>query len=166
VRVLPRKAEAHNWPRQHLPQLRLAPQRRLQVHPAAAAPEGQPEIPPIHADANSKRVAGERWHSDVSCDPEPPMGSILHLRTVPPTGGDTLFASAYAAYDALSARMKAYLDGMTATHDGEQVYRGRYADQGVDDTGKATRRPSTRSSRATRSPAASSCSSTRPSPPA
>jgi taurine dioxygenase len=64
------------------------------------------------------------------------MGSILHLHTVPPTGGDTLFASAYAAYDALSERMKAYLDGMTATHDGEQVYRGRYADQGVDDTGK------------------------------
>lgn len=108
----------------------------LHVHPASAAPEGHPEVLPIHADANSKRVAGERWHSDVSCDAEPPMGSILHLRTVPPTGGDTLFASAYAAYDALSERMKAYLDGLTATHDGEHVYRGRYADQGVDDTGK------------------------------
>ena len=44
-------------------------------------PEGHPEILPIHADANSKRVAGERWHSDVSCDPEPPMGSILNLRS-------------------------------------------------------------------------------------
>ena len=108
----------------------------LHVHPAAGAPEGHPEILPIHADAGSKRVAGERWHSDVSCDAEPPMGSILHLRTVPPSGGDTLFASMYAAYNALSDRMKAYLDGLTATHDGEHVYRGRYADQGVDDTGK------------------------------
>jgi taurine dioxygenase len=108
----------------------------LHIHPASNSPEGHPEILPIHADANSKRIAGERWHSDVSCDPEPPMGSILHLHTVPPSGGDTLFASMHAAYEALSTRMKAYLEGLTATHDGEHVYRGRYADQGIDDTGK------------------------------
>ena len=36
-------------------------------------------------------------------------GSILYLHTVPPVGGDTLFASQYAAYDALSPRMKTYL---------------------------------------------------------
>lgn len=64
------------------------------------------------------------------------MGSILHLRTVPPVGGDTLFASMYAAYDALSERMKAYLDGLTATHEGEHVYRSRYRHQGIDDTGR------------------------------
>jgi taurine dioxygenase len=42
----------------------------------------------------------------------------------------------HAAYEALSPQMKAYLEGLTAAHDGEHVYRGRYADKGVDDTGK------------------------------
>ena len=61
------------------------------------------------------------------------MGSILHIQTCPPKGGDTLFANMYAAYDALSDRMKTYLDGMTALHDGEEVYRGTYANLGVAD---------------------------------
>jgi taurine dioxygenase len=91
----------------------------LHIHPNTPGPEGHPEILPIHADANSKRIAGEYWHSDVSCDEEPPLGSILYLHTVPHVGGDTLFASQYAAYDALSPRMKAYLEGLTATHSGD-----------------------------------------------
>ena len=56
----------------------------LHIHPSTPGPEGHPEILPIHADANSKRINGEYWHSDVSCDEEPPMGSILYLHTVPP----------------------------------------------------------------------------------
>ena len=64
------------------------------------------------------------------------MGSILHLWEVPQTGGDTLFASMYAAYDALSEGMKVYLDGLTATHSGEHVYRERYTDRGHDDAGR------------------------------
>jgi taurine dioxygenase len=94
------------------------------------------EILPIHADANSKRIAGEYWHSDVSCDEEPPLGSILYLHTVPAVGGDTLFASQYAAYDALSSRMKAYLEGLTATHSGDHVYRATNVLVGRDDRGK------------------------------
>jgi taurine dioxygenase len=76
---------------------------------------------------------GEGWHTDVSCDIEPPMGSILYIRQSPPRGGDTLFANMYAAYDALSDRMKTYLDGLTALHDGESTYRGLYANYGVAD---------------------------------
>lgn len=99
----------------------------LHTHPASPmAPEGHPDVLTIHADEKSTRVAGEAWHTDVSCDAEPPMASILRLHTVPPVGGDTLFASMYAAYDALSPTMKEFLSGMTAIHSGEHVYRGRY----------------------------------------
>ena len=55
----------------------------LHIHPTAKAPDGHPEIITIHADEKSKVVAGMKWHSDVSCDLEPPMGSILHLHTIP-----------------------------------------------------------------------------------
>ena len=109
----------------------------LHLHPAYPARmllKGHPEVMLIHADEKSKRVAGEDWHSDVSCDAEPPMGSMLYMLEVPPVGGDTLFASMYAAYDALSDPMKRFLEGMTAIHDGDHVYRGRY--EGVKDEGK------------------------------
>jgi len=59
------------------------------------------------------------------------MGSILYIKKCPPKGGDTLFANMYAAYEALSDRMKTYLEGMTAFHDGESVYRGLYKNFGV-----------------------------------
>ena len=106
---------------------------KLHIHPAAPHEPGHPELMIIHADKDSPRANGEGWHSDVSCDVEPPMGSILYIRKCPPRGGDTLFASMYAAYEALSDRMKHYLEGMTAVHDGEDSYRGTYANFGVAD---------------------------------
>jgi taurine dioxygenase len=107
----------------------------LHLHPAwPRLVEGHPEIMEIYADANTKRIAGEDWHSDVSCDPEPPLGTILQMLEVPEVGGDTLFASMYAAWDALSAPMRKMLDGMTALHDGEATYRGRY--EGAVEEGK------------------------------
>ena len=106
----------------------------LHIHPAAPSAPGHKELMIIRADKDSPRANGEGWHSDVSCDVIPPMGSILYIRQCPPRGGDTLFASMYAAYEALSDRMKAYLAGLTAIHDGEPVYRGRF---GYDMAGKA-----------------------------
>ena len=91
----------------------------------------------IHADETSKRVAGESWHSDVSCEEEPPLGSILRIHTLPETGGDTLFASMYAAYDALSEPMKAFLSGLHAVHDGAPYYRSVNQRIGRDDGGRS-----------------------------
>ncbi|MBP87528.1 MAG: taurine dioxygenase [Planctomycetaceae bacterium] len=101
----------------------------LHIHPAwPRLVEGHPEIMEIFADENTKRIAGEDWHSDVSCDSEPPLGTILYMLETPPVGGDTLFANMHAALDSLSTPMQRFLAGMTAVHDGEHVYRGRYDD--------------------------------------
>ena len=94
----------------------------LHVHPSSPNLEGHPEILEIHADENSKRVAGHGWHSDVSCDTEPPMGSILYLTDTPEIGGDTMFSSMYAAYEALSPAMKVFLEGLSAEHASAHLY--------------------------------------------
>jgi taurine dioxygenase len=109
----------------------------LAIHPNDPGLEGHPEVMIIHADSASKRVAGERWHSDVSCDTAPPMGSILRLHTVPASGGDTLFSSMYAAHDALSAPMQAWLAKLEAEHDGAPYYRSVNAIIGRDEGGRS-----------------------------
>ncbi len=65
---------------------------------------------------------GAYWHSDITYEWEPPMGSILHGVIVPPGGGDTLYADMCAAYEALDGETKAALEGVTAIH----TYRFRY----------------------------------------
>jgi len=114
----------------------------LHVHPASAdapkdatisSPREHPEILVVHADENSTRAAGEQWHSDVTCAEAPPMGSLLYMPELPEAGGDTLFADMYMAYETLSEPVKRMLVGLTAVHDGEKIYRGRY---GYDDRGK------------------------------
>jgi taurine dioxygenase len=98
----------------------------LHIHPAPLGIlDGDPEIIIVQADENSRHIAGEVWHSVVSCDTDPPMGSMLHLKEVPPVGGDTLFANMYAVYEALSISMQRFLSGLTAIHDGRRNYDGR-----------------------------------------
>ena len=108
----------------------------LHLHPAAPHLEGRPEIFVIHTHKDSKIANGNSWHTDVSCDEEPPLGTMLQLHKLPSQGGDTLFASMYAAWDALSGPMQAFLSTLTARHESEHIYRGRYSDRNVDDTGK------------------------------
>lgn len=106
----------------------------LHSHPAAPTMAGYPEIFEIHATRHSKVANGEFWHSDVSCDEKPPLGTMLQIHILPPCGGDTMFSNMYAAYDALSDAMKTFLDGLSATHASEHIYRGRYADRGQKDS--------------------------------
>ena len=103
----------------------------LHVHPAAPSMPGYPEIFEIHAHKNSKVANGEFWHSDVSCDIEPPLGTMLQLHILPETGGDTMFSDMYSAYNELSDKYKSLLDGLIAIHESEHLYRGRYEDRGV-----------------------------------
>ena len=93
----------------------------LEVHPFAPAHDGPPEVLPIaHTPENPGRE--NLWHSDVTWRLEPSLGSVLRCIKGPQMGGDTLFADMYAAYDALSDRMKTYLDGLTALHDGARIF--------------------------------------------
>ena len=57
------------------------------------------------------------WHTDLTYYPNPPFASILHAKVIPETGGDTLWASMTAAYDALPDHMKAHLEELEAIHD-------------------------------------------------
>ena len=93
----------------------------LHCHPAVPGPEGHPEILMLHSDATNKNAASA-WHSDVSADAVPNLGSILYGKVVPAAGGDTLWASMYAAYDGLSDAMKQFLSGLTAIHESEHVF--------------------------------------------
>jgi taurine dioxygenase len=63
---------------------------KLHMHPASPdVLADHPEVLVIKADDKAKYIAGEDWHSDVSCDPEPPMGSILYLTKCLPTAAAT-----------------------------------------------------------------------------
>jgi taurine dioxygenase len=57
------------------------------------------------------------WHSDSTWHPEPPMGVVLRAVTLPPSGGDTLFADACAVYDGLPADLLQLADVLDAVHD-------------------------------------------------
>lgn len=57
------------------------------------------------------------WHTDLTFKPNPPFASILHAQDVPESGGDTIWASMYAAYDALPDDIKARCARLSAVHD-------------------------------------------------
>ena len=83
---------------------------------------GHPGIRKQYFDADSKRVAGEDWHSDQSYAEIPPTFSFLYQEQVPPNGGgDTMFLSACKAYEELSEGMKAYLDGKIRDAHGREI---------------------------------------------
>lgn len=96
--------------------------------PEPGAPPRDPDILEVRGDQNSRYVAGEGWHSDVTCDVEPPFGSMLYITEIPEIGygGDTCFLSSYEAYEALSPGMKEFLEGYDAVHDGAKPYTGGY----------------------------------------
>ena len=59
----------------------------------------------------------DEWHSDLTFQGSPALMSVLHMKRCPFGGGDTMWSSLTAAYEALSEPMKAFLQGLTALHD-------------------------------------------------
>ncbi len=102
---------------------------RLHVHPQLrGAKLEHPEVLPVVTNADTPFTPGDGWHSDVTCDEIPPMGSMLYIRETPACGGgDTLYANMAMAYELLSDPMKAFLEGLTAIHDGTTPYSEQHA---------------------------------------
>ncbi len=99
----------------------------LHVHPMQHSYGGDPEILRVKTTKDSAYTAGNGWHTDVTCDEIPPLGSMLYVTETPECGGgDTLFADMYLAYDLLSDKMKDMLDGLVAVHDGAMPYLSGY----------------------------------------
>ena len=86
----------------------------IDVNRFFATVPGYPAIAEVRKEPEQRQNIGNGWHTDHSYDLAPAMGSMLYAREVPTTGGDTLFASMYTAYDALSDGLKATLDGLRA----------------------------------------------------
>ncbi|GAA5870099.1 hypothetical protein JCM1840_003581 [Sporobolomyces johnsonii] len=74
-------------------------------------------------------LTSKGWHSDVSFEPYPSLFTILKMHTIPKVGGDTLWHSNYHSYNALTPAYRAFLEGLTATHDAER-FRTQARDNG------------------------------------
>jgi taurine dioxygenase len=87
-------------------------------------PDGFPMIAEVRKEPEATRNIGGNWHTDHSFDALPPLGAVLLARELPEYGGDTMFASMYAAYDALSDGLKKTLGGLRAVHAKTRAYDG------------------------------------------
>jgi alpha-ketoglutarate-dependent taurine dioxygenase len=106
-------------------------------YPFVKGIDGFPEIIEVKKLEHERINFGGVWHSDTAYLAAPPMGSMLLAREVPPAGGDTLFASQYAAYEALSEGMRRLLEGLRAENDSAKANVTRTREDRVKTDGKA-----------------------------
>jgi taurine dioxygenase len=90
-------------------------------YPFVRGLEGFPQITPVIKEPHERINFGGVWHSDTAYLERPPMATMLVARECPPAGGDTIFADARAAYDALSPGLRATLDGLRAINSSKKA---------------------------------------------
>jgi len=111
-------------------------------YPLVKGLEGFPKIIEVKKLEHERAAFGAIWHTDTAYLERPPMGSMLLAREIPPYGGDTLFASMTAAYDALSEGMKRMLGGLKAVNsstkaDASKTREDRIKASGTEEARKA-----------------------------
>lgn len=97
----------------------------------------------LEAKPAGHRYGTDQWHADITFSANPPTATVLYAHEIPPSGGDTLWASATAVLDSLPASLQAYLAELEAIHsfehsgwpsyfaqleNGEAIYRQARAD--------------------------------------
>jgi taurine dioxygenase len=90
-------------------------------YPFVRGLDGIPQITPVIKEPHERINFGGVWHSDTAYLERPPMATMLLARECPPAGGDTIFADARAAYDALSPGLRATLDGLRAINSSKKA---------------------------------------------
>jgi taurine dioxygenase len=106
--------------------------------PYVAPLEGRPYVIKVVKEPGDQLNFANAWHSDLSYLPEPPAYTLLHSWEVPAFGGDTLWASQYAAYESLSSGLRKTLARLQAVHSAGMAYgTGGYLDQVKDLTSMA-----------------------------
>lgn len=94
--------------------------------------EGHPEMMRVVREPDEKKKLnfGGRWHSDLTFQVEPVLGTVLYSRESPAVGGDTIWTNQMLAFDALSPRMQRMLESLTVMHSAKRSYgpQGTYAD--------------------------------------
>ncbi len=107
------------------PSAQLAFARRFgepEIHPIVEGTAEHPEVLRVVKPAGQPASFGVGWHSDNSFFEEPSLGSVVFGEVVPPTGGDTLFASMERAWESLSPPLQEMLDGLSAIHSAKRAY--------------------------------------------
>ena len=98
----------------------------VSVHPFVPHLDDMPEMIELDNHADNPVLSTDMWHSDETFRDEPPMGSILRCREMPPVGGDTMWADMTAVLAGLSDKMQSFLSGLEAVHD-FKPFRRRFA---------------------------------------
>jgi taurine dioxygenase len=104
-------------------------------YPFVKGIEGFPEVVAVVKLEHERINFGGVWHSDTSYLECPPMASMLVAREVPKAGGDTLFASMYLAYEALSPGMRRILTGLRAVNSSQKADVTRTREDRMRDSG-------------------------------
>lgn len=107
-------------------------------YPFVRGIEGFPEIIQVLKREDERSNFGGIWHSDTTYLQEPPMGSILLARELPPYGGDTLFANQYLAFEALSDGLQRTLLGLRGVSTSAKADVSKTREDRVKDSGTAT----------------------------
>ena len=102
---------------------------QVEGHPAYDTVDGAPDVQILES-TPEKPSKIEVWHSDMTFRPAPPAITLLHGQIIPPYGGDTLWASATAAYEALSEPMPRLVDDLHAIHDFRHGFQESLAEPG------------------------------------